>query len=116
MVKDFTDFSTLDFINAAPNLVCGQALMDRQRHYGIVVKKGRTSFQIVCVSSGILKLTKLSVRQITEEWMEADYPFEKALEHLQDMCKRHGATEAAKTALDKLAKDGKEPLQGKLFA
>lgn len=115
MAKDFTDYNTHDFINVVPTVVCGQVLMNRQRHYAIVVKKGRTSFQLVCVKSGMLKVTKLSARELTNEWMAAEYPFEQALTHLQDMGRRHGATDAAKALLDKLAREGKEPEQGVLF-
>lgn len=115
MAKDFTDYSTHDFISTMPNIVCGQVLMNRQRHYAIVVKKGRTTFQLICVKSGILKVSKFSARQITEEWLDAEYPYDKALASLQDMAKRHGATDAAQALLDKLVKTGKEPTQVRLF-
>jgi hypothetical protein len=63
----------------------------------------------------MLKVTKFSARQITEEWLDAEYPYDKALAHLQDMAKRHGATEAAKTLLENLLQKGKEPTQTRLF-
>ena len=89
--------------------------MNRQRHFAIVAKKGRTAFHLICVNSGILKVKKYTPQQITNEWMDTEYPYEKALAHLLDMGKRHGITEAAKTLLDELAKRGKEPKQGRLF-
>jgi len=104
-----------DFIKAIPNVLCGQVLMDRQRHFAIVAKKGRTSFHLIRVNSGILKVTKCSPQQIADEWMDAEYPYEKALAHLMDMGRKHGVTETAKALLDELKKNGKEPAQGKLF-
>lgn len=110
-----TDYRTHDFIKTMPNVVCGQVLMDRQRHIAIVAKKGRTSFHLICVNSGILKVTKCSPQQITDEWMDAEYPYEKALAHLLDMGRKHGVTATAKVLLDGLKKTGKEPAQGRLF-
>lgn len=115
MAKDFTDYSTHDFINAMPNVACGQVLMNRRRHYAIVVKNSRAAVHLICVQSGILKVTRFTLRQITEEWLDAEYPFEKALAQLQDMARRHGATETAKRMLEKLQKSGKEPTQVRLF-
>jgi hypothetical protein len=115
MAKDFTDYSTHDFINAMPSVVCGQVLMNRQRHYAIVVKKSRAAVHLICVKSGMLKVTRLTLRQITEEWLDAEYPYDKAIVQLQDMARRHGATAAAKNMLEKLLKNGKEPSQVRLF-
>ncbi|HUW24944.1 MAG TPA: hypothetical protein VMW07_00260 [Gallionella sp.] len=111
-----SDYRTHDFINTMPNVVCGQVLMDRQRHIAIVAKKGRTSFHLICVSSGMLRAEKCTPQQITAEWMDAEYPYEKALAHLLDMGRKHGVTDAAKVLLDGLAKHGKEPMQGRLFS
>ena len=116
MAKDITDYSTLDFIDTHPDVVCGQVLMDRHRHYAIVAKKARTTFHLICVNSGILKVSKLSAREITEHWMNSEYPYEQALAHLQAMCNKQGATEAAKALLERLAKLGKEPQQQQLFS
>ena len=116
MSKDLTDFHTLDLIAPALHVTCGQVLMDRQRHIAIVAKRGRSSAQLVQVKSGILKLTKLSARQLVDEWFDADYPFDQAVAKLLDLGKQHGITEAARVALEGLAKSGREPVQENLFA
>jgi hypothetical protein len=115
MAKDMTDDSTHDFIQTPPNIVHGQVLMDRHRHFAIVAKTGRTVFHLVCVNSGMLKVKKYSAKQITDEWIDAEYPFEKALDRLQTMGRKHGVTDAAKILLDGLSKSGKEPTQDRLF-
>ena len=115
MAKDPTDRSTVDFIAPALHVSCGQVLMDRQRHIAIVVKRGRTSAQLVRVKSGILKLSKLTAKELVEEWSDADYPFERAVSRLLDLGKQHGITDAARIALEKLVRTGREPLQYQLF-
>lgn len=90
--------------------------MDRQRHIAIVAKKGRTSAHLVRVKSGMLKLSKLTARELVEEWTDADYPFERAVSRLLDLGKQHGITESARCALEKLVKSGREPTQFQLFA
>jgi hypothetical protein len=47
--------------------------------------------------------------------MDAEYPYEKAVAHLLNMGQRHGATETARSLLDELVRNGKEPVQGRLF-
>jgi len=114
--KDLTDFHTLDLIAPALHVTCGQVLMDRQRHIAIVAKRGRTSAHLVQVKSGMLKLTKLTARQLVDEWFDADYPFDQAVAKLLELGKQHGITEAARIALEGLAKSGREPVQENLFA
>ena len=89
--------------------------MDRQRHIAIVAKKGRTSAQLVRVKSGTLKLSKLTARELVEEWSDADYPLERAVAKLLDLGQQHGITDAARLALEQLAKTGREPTQYQLF-
>jgi hypothetical protein len=115
MAKDPTDCSTLDFIAPTLHVTCGQVLMDRQRHIAIVAKRGRTSAHLVRVKSGVLKLTKLSAKELVEEWSDADYPFELAVSKLLELGKQHGITDAARLALEGLAKTGREPTQHRLF-
>jgi len=115
MAKDPTDCSTVDFIAPALHVTCGQVLMDRQRHIAIVAKKGRTSAYLVRVKSGMLKLTKLPARELVEDWSDADYPFERAVARLLELGKQHGITDAARLALEKLVKTGREPTQHRLF-
>lgn len=115
MAKDPTDCSTVDFIAPALQVTCGQVLMDRQRHIAIVAKKGRSFAHLVRVKSGVLKLTKLTARELVEDWSDADYPFERAVTKLLDLGKQHGITDAARLALEKLAKTGREPMQHRLF-
>lgn len=116
MAKDPTDCSTLDFIAPALHVTCGQVLMDRQRHIAIVAKKGRTSAHLVRVKSGVLKLSKLTARELVEEWSDAEYPFERAVAKLLDLGKQHGITDAARLALENLVRTGREPTQYQLFA
>lgn len=113
--KDLTDLHTLDLIAPALHVTCGQVLMDRQRHIAIVAKRGRTSAHLVQVKSGMLKLTKLTARQLVDEWFDADYPFDQAVAKLLELGKQHGITEAARIALEGLAKSGREPVQENLF-
>jgi hypothetical protein len=115
VAKDPTDCSTVDFIAPAMHVTCGQVLMDRQRHIAIVVKKGRTSAHLVRVKSGMLKLSKLTAGELVEEWSDADYPFERAVAKLLELGKQHGITDAARLALEKLVKTGREPMQHRLF-
>jgi hypothetical protein len=115
MAKDPTDRSTLDFIAPGLHVTCGQVLMDRQRHIAIVAKKGRTSAHLVRVKSGMLKLTRHTAQELVEEWVDADYPFERAVARLLDLGKQHGITDAARLALEKLVKTGREPVQHRLF-
>jgi len=115
MAKDPTDRSTLDFIAPALHVTCGQVLMDRQRHIAIVAKKGRASAHLVRVKSGVLKLSKLTARELVEEWTDADYPFERAVSKLLDLGKQHGITDAARLALEQLVRTGREPTQYQLF-
>jgi len=115
MAKDPTDCSTVDFIAPALHVTCGQVLMDRQRHIAIVAKKSRTSAHLVRVKSGVLKLSKLTAKELVEEWMDADYPFERAVTKLLDLGEQHGITDAARLALEELVKTGREPTQYQLF-
>ena len=115
MSKDLTDLHTLDLIAPALHVTCGQVLMDRQRHIAIVAKRGRTSAHLVQVKSGMLKLTKLTARQLVDEWFDADYPFDQAVAKLLELGKQHGITEAARIALEGLAKSGRGPVQENLF-
>jgi hypothetical protein len=115
VAKDPTDSSTLDFIAPALHVTCGQVLMDRQRHIAIVAKRGNTSAHLVRVKSGTLKLTKLTAKELVEEWSDADYPFERALAKLLELGKQHGITDSARLALEKLLKTGREPTQHDLF-
>lgn len=115
MAKDISDYTTQDFINLTPHILYGQVLMDRQRHIAIVAKKGPSSFHLVGISSGKLKVRKCTARQITDEWMDAEYPYDKALNHLLNMSRREGTPQAAIALLKGLARHGKEPMQGQLF-
>jgi hypothetical protein len=115
MAKDPTDYSTVDFIAPALHVTCGQVLMDRQRHIAIVAKKGRSDVHLVRVKSGVLKLTKLSAKELVEEWSDADYPFDRAVAKLQELGRQHGITDAARIALERLVKSGCEPTQQRLF-
>jgi hypothetical protein len=115
MAKDPTDCSTVDFIAPALHVTCGQVLMDRQRHIAIVAKRGRTCAHLVRVKSGVLKLTKLTAKELVEEWSDADYPFERAVTKLLDLGKQHGITDAARLALEELVRKGREPTQRRLF-
>lgn len=89
--------------------------MDRHRHMAIVVKRGRTSAQLVRVKSGMLKLTKHTAKELVEEWVDADYPFESAVAKLMELGKQHGITDGARLALEALSKVGREPVQNSLF-
>ena len=115
MAKDPTDCSTVDFIAPVLHVTCGQVLMDRQRHIAIVAKRSRTCAHLVRVKSGVLKLTKLTARELVEEWSDADYPFDRAVARLLDLGKQHGITDAARLALEELARTGREPIQHSLF-
>jgi hypothetical protein len=105
----------MDFIAPGLHVTCGQVLMDRQRHIAIVAKKGRTCAQLVHVKSGMLKLTRHTARELVEEWTDADYPFERAVNKLLELGKEHGITDVARLALEKLVKTGREPTQYQLF-
>jgi len=63
----------------------------------------------------MLKLTKLPARELVEDWSDADYPFERAVARLLELGKQHGITDAARLALEKLVKTGREPTQHRLF-
>src|SRR5512135_2891644 len=115
MAKDPTDRSTVDFIAPGLHVTCGQVLMNRQRHIAIVAKKGRTCAHLVCVKSGVLKLTKLTAGELVEEWSDADYPFDRAVAKLLDLGRQHGITDAARLALENLVRTGREPTQYRLF-
>lgn len=115
MAKDPTDYSTVDFIAPTLNVTCGQVLMDRQRHIAIVAKKGRDSAHLVRLKSGALRLTRLTARELVEEWSDADYPFDHAMARLLDLGKQHGITDGARRALEDLTRSGREPLQHSLF-
>jgi hypothetical protein len=90
--------------------------MDRHRHIAIVAKKGRACAYLVHVKSGMLKLTRHATRDIATNWLDADYQFERALDKLIEMGRRRGITDAARDALDRLLKNGKEPIQQALFS
>jgi hypothetical protein len=115
MAKDPTDCSTVDFIAPGLHVTCGQVLMDRQRHIAIVAKKGRTCAHLVHVKSGTLKLTKHTARELVEEWTDAEYPFERAVNKLLELGKEHGITDVARLALEELVRTGREPTQYQLF-
>ncbi|MBU0622464.1 MAG: hypothetical protein KJ795_11510 [Gammaproteobacteria bacterium] len=115
MAKDPTDRSTVDFIAPALHVTCGQVLMDRQRHIAIVAKRGRDCAHLVRVKSGVLRLTRHSAGELVEDWSDADYPFERALSKLLELGKQHGITDAARAALEKLDRTGREPVQHRLF-
>ena len=80
MAKDPTDRSTVDFIPPALHVTRGQVLMDRQRHIAIVAKKGRTCAYLVRVKSGVLTLTRLSARELVEEWLRDNPDVAKQVE------------------------------------
>ncbi len=115
MSKDLTDYHTVDFIAPALHVTCGQVLMDRQRHIAIVAKRGRSSAHLVRVKSGTLKLTKLTAKELVDEWLDADYPFDHAVAKLLELGRQHGITDAARLALEELARSGREPVQNRLF-
>jgi hypothetical protein len=115
MAKDPTDYSTVDFISPVMNVRCGQVLVNRRRHIAIVAKKGRTFVHLAQVNSGVLKLTRYTASELVEEWFDADYPFDRALARLVEQGRRHGITDAARNALDKLIDAGRRPKQHKLF-
>ena len=115
MAKDPSDYSTVDFIAPGLHVTRGQVLMDRQRHIAIVAKKGRSHAHLVRVKSGELKLTKLTARELVEEWSDADYPFEHAVAKLLELGRQHGITDAARVALEELVRSGREPTQQRLF-
>ncbi len=116
MAKDPADYSTRDFMPAELNVTRGQVLVDRQRHIAIVAKKGRTCAYLVQVKSGTLKLAKYTPRELTDQWTDADYPFERAVDKLLELGKQHGITDKARVALEELVKAGREPKQHKLFS
>jgi len=89
--------------------------MDRQRHIAIVAKRGLTGAHLVRVKSGTLKLTRLTAKELVEEWADADYPFERAATKLLELGRQHGITDSARNALEKLLKTGREPTQQCLF-
>lgn len=115
MAKDPTDCSTVDFIAPALHVICGQVLMDRQRHIAIVAKRGRACAHLVRVKAGTLKLTRVTAQELVEEWSDADYPFERAVARLLELGKQHGITDAARLALEELGRAGREPMQQRLF-
>ena len=115
MAKDPTDYSTIDFVPPVLHVTRGQVLMDRQRHIAIVAKKGRNSAHLVQVKSGQLKLARYTACELVEQWSEADYPFERAVDKLLELGKQHGITDAARNAMEDLLKAGREPRQHKLF-
>ena len=115
MAKDPTDYSTVDFIAPVLHVTCGQVLMDRGRHIAIVAKKGRDSAHLVRLESGALRLTRLTARELVEEWSDADYPFDRALARLLELGRQHGVTDGARRAIESLARAGREPVQQKLF-
>lgn len=115
MAKDLTDYRTVDFIPPVLNVVCGQVLRDRQGHMAIVVKKGRTCAYLVQVKSGMLKSTKFSAKEVVENWMDAEYPFDEAMAKLTEMGRKNGITDAARAAMEDLLKVDQEPAQVKLF-
>lgn len=115
MAKDPTDNSTRDFIPHELNVTRGQVLMDRNRHIAIVAKKGRDYAHLVQVKSGKLGLARYTAEQLYGRWLEAEYPFERAVSRLIEHGKQHGMTDAARRALDDLVIKGREPKQNKLF-
>jgi hypothetical protein len=115
MAKDFTDYSTVDFIPAVLHVTRGQVLMDRQRHIAIVAKKGKNSADLVHVRSGVLRLTRHTAGEIIDTWSEADYPFDRAVAKLLELGRQHGITDAARDALEDLVRAGREPRQHELF-
>lgn len=115
MAKDLTDRSTVDFIAATLQVCCGQVLMDRQRHIAVVAKRGRDSVQLLRVKSGTLRLSRLGARELVQDWLDADYPFERALNKLMELGRQHGITDSARLALERLARSGREPQQYLLF-
>ncbi len=115
MAKDPTDYSTVDFIAPGLHVTRGQVLMNRNRHIAIVVKRARSNAHLVQVKAGTLKLTRLAAKELIEEWLDADYPFERALAKLLELGKQHGITDTARAALDQLSKSGREPTQERLF-
>jgi hypothetical protein len=115
MAKDPTDYSTIDFVPAELKVTRGQVLMDRQRHIAIVAKRGKSNVHLVQVKSGVLKLAKYTASELIEQWLDADYPFDRAVAKLLELGKQHGITDGARDALEKLMKTGREPQQHKLF-
>jgi hypothetical protein len=116
VAKDLTDYSTLDFIAPTLHLACGQVLMNRQRNIGIVARHDHSHVQLVRLTARRLRLTRLTARELVEDWTVTEYPFEEALPKLLALGRQHGITAGAQRALDKLALDGREPLQTDLFA
>ena len=94
MAKDPTDYSTVDFIPPVRNVTRGQVLMDRQRHIAIVAKRGRTFAHLVHVKSGVLKMTRHTAADIIADWLEADYPFDRAVAKLLELGRQHGIRDA----------------------
>ena len=116
MAKDPTDFHTLDFLpSTAANVACGQVLVYHQRHIAIVAKKGLDCAHLIQVKSGTLRMARYPIKEIAGNWLEADYPFDMALDRIIRMGRRNGMTGAARRALEALLKNGREPVQRVLF-
>lgn len=110
-MKDPSDIHTIDFAGHDAPVCRGQVLADRQRHYAVVAKVGRKYAHIVCAHAGSLSLTKLTAPQIVDGWIEADYPFAKAVDALLEMGVKRGITDAARIALETLRENGRDPVQ-----
>ncbi|MBS4096929.1 MAG: hypothetical protein KGZ83_08865 [Sulfuricella sp.] len=114
-MRDHLDTHTIDFIVPDVPLLKGQVLMDRQSRLAIIARRSASHVHLVRIQPSLLKLTRISTRQLVADWMDSDCPFDEAVRKLQEMSKRHGITDGARAALEDLLASGREPLQYSLF-
>lgn len=114
-MRDHRDKHTIDFVVPDIVLLKGQVLIDRERQIAIVARRSASYAHLVRVQPSLLKLTRISTKQLVADWMDCDYPFEEAVQRLVEMSKRHGITDGARAALDDLLAGGREPRQYSLF-
>lgn len=114
-MRDHLDKHTIDFVVPELSLLKGRVLMDKRNRVAIVARRSAKFAHLLCVQPGILKLTRVSSKQLLAEWMDSDCRFDEAVDRLLNLGKRHGFTDSARAALDELLADGRAPQQFPLF-
>lgn len=114
-MRDHLDKHTIDFVVPELSLLTGRVVMDKRNRIAIVARRSAKFAHLLCAQPGVLKLTRVSSKQLLAEWMDSDCRFEEAVDKLLSLGKRHGFTDSARAALDALLADGRTPQQASLF-
>ena len=89
----------------------GVVLTDAHRKIALLVKRRKTTVEIIRLAAGKLSIDTLADSALRKEFSELEYPFEQALEKFLSHGAAHGMTDAARSTLESLAVEQRTQLR-----